>query len=76
MFKMLLNFDWFGPFELKLCQSIHLDELVLNMMPVSSESLIVDRFRKKNKNQKPLDFQTMFQTHVVFICLGSKFAYL
>ena len=49
--KMLQNLWWFRPFGLKLCKSIDLDELVLNMMSVSSESLIFDRYRWKNRIQ-------------------------
>ena len=43
--KMSKNLCWFHPFDLKTCLPIDLDELILTVMSVSSESLIFDNFR-------------------------------
>ena len=43
--KMIKNLCWFHPFDLKTCLPIDLDELILTVMSVSSESLIFDDFR-------------------------------
>ena len=40
----------FCPFGLKICQPVYLDEENLNMMSVSSESLIFDGFGGNNGN--------------------------
>ena len=43
--KMTKNLCWFHQFDLKTCLPVDLDELILTVMSVSSESLIFDDFR-------------------------------